>query len=304
MHDTLRNLLIVITSVADSQHGDFADPSPARSDWQAAPPPMQSDLQQAYQTGMVLWHAIIDHGHGLADLIDQRRTYAAMTIARSLAETAARSWNFLEQGVPPHARVERLLNDRLHAAHENELLLRGLLPDGAQPSNVNAVSRAKEPVIQKRLDAERATRAALLDAARSYQVAPIKEPRRGAPYVGTGRPTSMDLLNRLLAHGPQANSFYRMNSAIAHAALHGQVRMMYMTQRPDGAHTSKPVPMHPDDLAPQAWPAVAASAIAAGVLFEQAGWPTDGLDAAVSKLAAAWDAPPDEDLLQAFDALV
>src|SRR5215471_1483123 len=49
MHDTLRNLLIVIRSVANSQGADFADPSPARSDWQAAPASMRSDVQQAYQ---------------------------------------------------------------------------------------------------------------------------------------------------------------------------------------------------------------------------------------------------------------
>lgn len=70
--------------------------------------------------------------------------------------------------------------------------------------------------------------------------------------------------------------------------------MMYLTQQPDGTHTSKPVPMHPDDLAPQAWPTVASSVIAAGALFEQAGWPTDALDAALSQLAAEWDAPPDD----------
>lgn len=304
MHDTLRQLLIVIRSVADSQHGDFADPSPARSDWLAAPALLRSDLQQAYQTGMVLWHSVIDHGHGLADLIDGRRTYAAMTVARAFAEAAARSWNFMERNASPHSRVERLLNDRLHAAHENELLLRGLLPDGAQTPDVSAVARAKEPVIQLRIEAERKTRADLLETARRYQITPIKEPRRGAPYVGTGRPTSMDLLNSLLAHGPQANSFYRLNSAVAHAALHGHVRMMYLTDRPDGTQASKPVPMHPDDLAPQAWPAVAAAAIAASTLFQQAGWPAQGLDSAISKLVDAWDAPPDEDLLQAFDALV
>ena len=58
---------------------------------------------------------------------------------------------------------------------------------------------------------------------------------------------------------------------------------MYLSQGPDATHTSKPVPMHTDDLAPQAWPAVAVTAITAGVLFEQAGWPTEALETAVTK---------------------
>lgn len=135
---------------------------------------MGSDIRQAYETGLVLWHAIIDHGHGLADLIDQRRTYAVMTVARALAEAAARSWNFLEEGVPPHDRVERMLNERLYASHENELLLRGLLPQAAQTPNVSAVARAKEPVIRKRLEPEQINRQHLLDSARRYRIAPIR----------------------------------------------------------------------------------------------------------------------------------
>jgi len=39
-------------------------------------------------------------------------------------------------------------------------------------------------------------------------------------------------------------------------------------------------------------------------LFRQAGWSGEALDTAVASLVASWDAPPDESLLQEFDALV
>lgn len=56
----------------------------------------------------------------------------------------------------------------------------------------------------------------------------------------------MDVLNRLLQHGPHASSFFRLNSAVAHVSLHAQVRVLYLTERADGSNTSKPLPMHPE----------------------------------------------------------
>ena len=197
-----------------------------------------------------------------------------------------------------------MLNERLYAAHENELLFQGLLPRKAHTSAATNMAHAKESVTLSRIAAERATRTAILDTARRHLINPVSDRRGKAGSVGRGRSSSMDILNRMFDDAPHASSFFRINSAVAHSSLHGQVRMLQMAERDDGTFTSRPVPMHPDDLAAQAWPAVAATAIAATNLFSQAGWPTAALDVAVASLVAEWDAPPDENLLQALDALV
>ena len=243
MQSTLRTLLMVVQSMAGSQGGDFADPSPARSQWQLLPSPNGVDLQQAYQTVMVLWHANFDLGRGLADLIETRRTYSAMTVARTLAESAARSWDLIEEGVEPPRRIERMFNERLFAGYENERLLEGMLVDLA--NTAGDVLEAAEPLIRERIASERKQREDLLARAVRYGLTASKS-RNGAPAVGAGRPTSMALLARMLGDQVPAASFFRMNSAVAHTALHGQARMISMSQRPDKALTSLPVAMHPD----------------------------------------------------------
>jgi len=305
MRETLDKVLLVIRSTADEFKGDFADPSPARTDWMSCAPKLAVDLEQAYRTAMVLWHSIEDHGHGLSELIEARRTYSSMTLARSLGEGAARSWYMLEEvGVDPIERVRRLINERLYACHENEALYIGLLPSLKNAPEVAVVAKAKESVIRDRIASVRADRQSLLDAARGYELFPIKNTKGKVPYVGGGpRPGAMPLIGRVLDSASQGASFFRVNSSIAHFSLHGQVRMINFSRSEDGNDLSRARPMNPDDLAAAVWPGVGAMALAALAMFRQAGWRLDPLDVAIRQLAVAWNPPPSDELRAELDAL-
>jgi hypothetical protein len=306
MHDTLRHLLDVIRVVADDFSGDFAPESPARSEWEQTPGVLGHDLQEAFRTSMVLWHTINDHGNALCDLIVTRRTYAAVTVARSLAEAAGRSWYLLSESVEPLERVRRLINDRLYAGFENEQLLIGTLPASHDPEPIHTVAQRAEPVLRQLVAKEQVTRSNLLDKARGYDLRPIKEgdvSRRRTPYVGTSRPATTAVLGQMFGADAQPASFYRFNSAVAHASLHAQPRMLSLTQGIDGTTLSAVLAMNPDDLSAQAWLSVAAVAVTSGVLFRQAGWPTDELDAALNALVPVWNPPPSPENLAEFDHL-
>lgn len=303
MRSTLDRILFVIRSAQDGWHGDYADVSPARSDWTSCVEPYAFDLEETYHTGMVQWHAIQDLTRGLLGSIDLRLPFSAVSAARSVAENAARSWYLLEADITALERVRRCLNDRLYANFEDERLLRGLLVREDMPPEILAVADQAEPVIATRLDYLRRVRENLVASAKRYGLTATNTNRDDKlSVVGTPRPSDQKVIGLAIGQPTQAATLHRVCSAVTHRSLHGMTRM-FEIDASSVPHVSRVRPMTPDDLAGAIWAAVATLVISAQTLFRQAGWDSLPLDAAIGAAVAVWDRPPDSDLLDKFERL-
>jgi hypothetical protein len=195
MRSSLDRLLLVVRSMQDTWRGDYATPSSARAEWTSCTEPFAFDLEETYYTAMVQWHAIQDLTRGLVGTIDLTAPFCSISVARSLAENAARSWYLLEAGITPLERVRRCFNDRLYANFEDERLLRGLLARDDMAPELLAVAQQAEPVVLARLDHVRQVRNGLVTSAQRYGFQPTNTTRADKlSIVGEGRPSDQKVI--------------------------------------------------------------------------------------------------------------
>lgn len=113
MRATLDAFLLAVDWAADEWGGDYADPSPARTEWSASPEPWAGDLEDTYRTALARWYAVQDLARGFVAMIDHELPFSTVAASRALAGNAARTWYLVQEGIEPLERVRRLVDERL-----------------------------------------------------------------------------------------------------------------------------------------------------------------------------------------------
>jgi hypothetical protein len=291
MASTLDRFVMTVRSIADAAHGDFGRQSPGRAQWEALPDvSKRQTLDDAYHTGLIIWPTVEDHARGLVGSVERRLPHSAVTLARGLAESAARCWYLIEPAAEPGERIRRMLNDRLYANFEHRVMIASNLDirEGEAEIMRSTVDKYR-PSIDARVSELETVRDDMAKEAKLWhlEVTPEKFNKYRAPYVGTPRPTAQSLIGQVLQAEAYGAGFHRSSSAVAHASLHGITLMLEPRIRTNRVMI-RATPMTAADTVALTSPAVTTMAITALELFRQAGWPTDPLEVHAEALVGVW----------------
>jgi hypothetical protein len=265
----VRDLVWAVRDVGDAHAWDFRPAGPSASDWAAREQPSgwgEQPLQDAYRTGALLWYVVGEQALGVADLLDAQRSLALLSASRPLAESAARCWWLLAPDTAPEERIQRMINDRLYALHEDWRLAKDIpqLDDSWQMATANA----------------------LIDVAVTEFSLPVLRPTdRRSGWVAEERASSMGLLSTMISRKDYAGTFYRQTSAIMHATLHQLVRRLDLHQGQGDVYRVRLRDLSATEAAVEILPALTGLQIAGRTLLTQAGWGLDGFNQADATLA-------------------
>jgi hypothetical protein len=291
MRQTLVEVLNSISAASSAADNTYADPSPGRTLTISADSELAADIRGGLDLAVRRWASILDHARTLADAIDEQRMQSSITLARTVAEAASRSWWNLAEGFSSVEVVRRSFNDVLNDGYENWRIYTGMMDSEDMEEHEKREAETFEPILRTRLSEIAEQRANILTRAARYGIAPIPyrdESQR--PHVGKARPSTMNLLGRVLESPSQGASFFQITSAVLHNGSHAMPRMFETGMDEDGTSILSPRPMNPDDLGTLLRPAMKALTMAAHALVRMAGWEGRALEVAVGRLNAAWRA--------------
>lgn len=271
---TLRALVATVDETRDRAGTEFAPDSPAVSDWTANEMPGAWGvqlLQDGYLTGVMLGFSARDHLLALADAIESGRPFAAVTLARAVAESSARAWFLLQPNIEPQERVRRLLNDILFAAFEHETMWQH--EERVDSDHSDATVRIKVEATARGMK--------FVDAVRDPKTFKFSPAR-----VGERRPQTQALLGIVVNSEHHAKFIYRAGSAVAHTALHSfDQRLVLSGERLRRASIA---PLNADQVLQDCTLAVQVFVSYLSTLMYQSGWPDSDVLVALDRTEAVW----------------
>lgn len=118
----IRDLVSAVEAAGSANDWTLLGNGAAALDWTENEQPSgwgDQPLQDAYRTGTLLWYLVHDDALAIADLLDAGRGIGLLAASRPLAEASARCELLLRHHTAPEVRVRRMVNERLHALHED-----------------------------------------------------------------------------------------------------------------------------------------------------------------------------------------
>lgn len=179
---------------------------------------------------------------GLADAVGLARPYGAMTLARTMAESAGRAWYLLDREADERERVRRHVNDEIFSFREAARLFEDGLP-GAAASRRNFEDAAEQLLSDGGIHGftRKRTRAGeyLVDEERPELWADDARPsiRRLLERAMTS-----ELVERQIDEAAAITFFYRVASAVSHAAEHGDTALRENIQVDGEVQGDRPSP--------------------------------------------------------------
>lgn len=225
----------------------------------------QRPLRDAYLAAALPLVSAQDHVELLAHCIGTGPlAHAYSTVARGAMEAAGRAWWLLEPDLDDSRRLGRYMTDRLYSWHETVRLAAGI--SDADPA-------AGEEQVRK---IER------VGACAERHGFLVRTERRLAVAIGEPRPSSMKLLDAILADADDGvgtgSTIYRMLSASAHATLYGLLRPTQVVQRHTDGSALAGVAVDDEQLAQITLGPVLAFSRAITAFSHQWGWDVDMQD--------------------------
>lgn len=254
--DGVREVATTVEAAGHANDWGFLSDSPAVTDWTANEQPSgwgPQPLQDAYRTGALGWYVVVEQALAVADLLDTGRNLGLLAASRALAEASARSELLLRPDTAPEVRIRRMINERLHALHE----------DWRYTSDVPELDSSWQmPTANK-----------LLDVAEQEFILTVQRPNERRPgWVEVSRESTMKVLGDMIGHPKFAAMFYRNTSAISHAALNGLAKRLELVERPTDIYRARLREVSSQEATLEVQPALTALLVVSRTLLAQTGW--------------------------------
>jgi hypothetical protein len=269
--EAIRDLIRALDHASAAGSSEFQIDSPAQRNWQANELPGHWGpqlLQDAYCTGLMFSWYVRDHAAALADAIEHGRSFAFMTLARGLAESAARCWYLLEPNIEPLERVRRLVNDILTAAFEEESMWKGTSGSVDDDSQL----------VRDRVRMEAHKRGM-----------PYVEQQRGSKFtparIGEPRPSSRALLDQITHQPKVAALFYRTTSGVIHSGLHSLRGRLAIVP---GTNRAGVIELDAERIFMECTLAIQVYVSCISAIMHQTGWPDDEVQRALEGAERIW----------------
>lgn len=232
----------------------------------------KTPLHDADRINVLLILSAADHLRAMADAMAER-TFAPMTLARSVLESSARAWFNAAPDADSRERVRRHMNARLEDIAES----------------IRRMRAAGEKDVAKAA----ARQAAILESARRQGFTTQSNAR--IPHIGAPEPPAVELAHQVLSNdaaNASGNVLYRIGAGVSHGNANGLLHFLALLE-PDqvgGPARMGLIRAHPETFGRWLYGAPLAFVKASGELLVRYGYNPSGWEPRVLRSLDTWRA--------------